>query len=220
MCGRYTLTADAAAVAEELELPGLPATYRPRYNIAPMQEVLAVTAPDGEPRAEMLRWGLVPFWAKDPALGSRMINARAETLAEKPAYRGAYRKRRCLVVADGFYEWQKQPGGKQPYRIRRGDGRPFAFAGLWEEWGPKERPLRTCTIVTVGPNALMAPIHDRMPTILEPDERDLWLSPEQDPRALQDVLHPYRGDGLEAYPVSTLVNAPGNDLPACIEPLP
>jgi putative SOS response-associated peptidase YedK len=217
MCGRFTLTTDPGAVARRFGAP--PAQGgggRPRYNIAPTQTVITVTE-DGARRLEEMRWGLVPAWAKDPKSGSRMINARAETLAEKPAFRGVLRRRRCLIPADGFYEWPEGPGGrkaKQPMYVRLTTGEPFAFAGLWDEWRPPEggEPLRTCTIVTTEANALLATFHHRMPVILAPEVEAVWLDPGlSDPEHLRSLLVPYPAEAMEAYPVSPEVNAVGND---------
>jgi putative SOS response-associated peptidase YedK len=189
----------------------------PRYNIAPTQAVAVVRAGEGGRRLDGLRWGLIPSWAKDEALGDRMINARAETLAEKPAFRSAFRARRCLIVADGFYEWRKVGGRKQPHCIAFRDRRPFGFAGLWERWeGGADGPVESCTIVTTSANEVVAPIHDRMPVILDPMEFTLWLDPGvTDTSRVADLLRPYAPDLLEAYPVSLLVNNPANDSPAC-----
>lgn len=235
MCGRFTLHHDVDAVAARFGAqPALDLNVAaPRYNIAPTQSVAAVTqhAEDGR-RLEALHWGLVPFWAKEPAIGNRMINARAETLAEKPAFKNAFVRRRCLIPADGFYEWKKEARGRQPFHIRlKNNGGDhdraglFAFAGLWEEWrdpaaGENAPPLRSCTIITVAPNTLMAPIHDRMPAILRPDDEAHWLDPQiRNPGDLLSLLGPYSDDALQAYAVSRLVNAPANDDPECIEPL-
>ncbi len=201
----------------DLEFPeAVPA----RYNIAPTQDV-AVVPNDGEKRVQFFRWGLVPFWAKDPAIGNRLINARAETAAEKPAFRAAYQRRRCLILADGFYEWRSEPEqrAKTPMYVRLASGAPFAFAGLWEVWRPDDTPLYTCTILTTEPNKLMAPIHNRMPVILPPAAYDRWLDvAEQRKGAMDDLLRPYPAEEMIAYPVSRLVNSPANDSPACIVP--
>lgn len=225
MCGRYTFAPDLSQIGELF--PGfsvsLPAGLEARYNIAPTQEV-PVVLNDGRREVSLARWGLVPSWAKDPAIGNRLINARAETLAAKPSFRSAYRRRRCLILADGFYEWQKVPGQtrKQPVFVRLRGGEPFAFAGLWEVWRRGEgAPLRSCVIVTTGPNPLLAKIHDRMPVILPRASHAAWIEEgERDPGELGALLRPYPPDAMEAYPVSTLVNSPRNDSPACIEPLP
>ena len=205
-------------LAELFELVEMP-EITPRYNIAPTQPVVAVHASEGAGRnCEMMHWGLIPSWADDPAIGTRMINARAETVATKPSFRSAFRQRRCLVVADGFYEWQKLERRKQPHYIRLRDGKPFAFAGLWERWNKGEGgPLDTCTIITTSPNELIENLHDRMPVILPPNHFEDWLEPE--PLALsrlQDLLVPYPAEGMEAYPVSTYVNKPANDGPECV----
>ena len=223
MCGRFTLTSPDQDLAVQFNLPAIP-SLEPRYNIAPTQLVAAVRETrDGAGRElAMLRWGLIPFWAKDPAIGSRMINARSETAAEKPAFRAAFRRRRCLVLADGFYEWQKQNGSKQPYYIRLREGKTFAIAGLWEHWeGPDGDIIQSCTLLTTPPNELLRPLHDRMPVILHPDRYDLWLDRSVDqPEVLQPLLRPFAEEPMDAYPVSRWVNRPGNEGPQCIEPLP
>lgn len=219
MCGRYSLKASPDELMKALGLEAPPG-HAPRYNIAPTQEVLAVTAAeDGAWRPRLLRWGLVPFWANDPSIGNRMINARAETVAEKPAYRNAFARRRCLLVADGFYEWQRGPDGKRPMRVRKAADAPFLLAGLWERWDKRGPALETCTILTTGPNPLMAPIHDRMPVILDRGSAEAWLSPDADSGALLDLLRPYPGDDLEAYEVSSMVNNPTHDIPECLDPV-
>ena len=176
-----------------------------------------------QPQRELvwLQWGLIPSWAESPALGSRLINARAESAAEKPAFRTALRRRRCLVVADGFYEWQTVDGAKQPYFIHLRDDRPFAFAGMWEAWeSPDHSMLETCTLITTEPNEVMRPIHNRMPVILSPDAYATWLNPAiQEPRRLASLLVPYSGNALQAHAVGSFVNTPSNDSPRCIEPV-
>ena len=168
----------------------------------------------------MLRWGLIPFWAKDSKIGTRMINARSETVAEKPAFRAAFRQRRCLVLADGFYEWQRLERGKQPFYIRQRDEGPFAIAGLWEYWEGPEGGIESCTLLTTQPNDLVRPLHNRMPVILHPDDYDLWLDRSvQEPALLQPLLRPYSPEDMMAYPISTWINKPENDGPRCIEPL-
>lgn len=218
MCGRYTLRTPVETLAEEFgisdPLPEIPT----RYNIAPTQEVAAVLEEDEERKLEMLRWGLIPSWADDPAVGNRMINARSETAAEKPSFRTAFRKRRCLILADGFYEWQKTNGGKQPYYIRMEDGSPFAFAGLWESWDKYGGEIRSCTILTTDANKMVGEVHHRMPVILPPETYDLWLDPDmQETEPLLDLLRPYPDDGMEAYPVNRFVNSPSNDDERCVE---
>jgi len=220
MCGRFTLLTPSETLAEQFELPDMPA-LPPHYNIAPSQSVAAVRQlpDDGGRELVWLRWGLVPFWAKELDIGARMINARSETVAQKPAFRAAFRQRRCLVLADGFYEWQKQAGSKQPFFIRLADGRPFAFAGLWEHWDGPEGAVESCTILTTEPNDLIRPLHNRMPIILPPTDYALWLDRSvQEPRQLQPLLRPYPAQDMMAYPVSLWVNSPQNDGPRCIEP--
>jgi len=222
MCGRYTLSSPDASIAELLDLSVAP-SLAPRYNIAPSQLVAVLrTPPAREVRElELLRWGLVPGWAKDAAIGNRLINARCETAAEKPSFRTALRRRRCLVVADGFYEWRKLDRRRQPCHIRMVDGRPFTFAGLWEHWqSPDGEPVESCTILTTAANELLAPIHERMPVILAPGDHALWLDPAvTDAARVQPLLRPYSPTELVAQPVSTHVNSPRNDDPRCIEPL-
>ena len=222
MCGRYTLSSkgDELGLLFDLqEVPELPL----RYNIAPTQEaaVVRVERP-GEPRRlDLLRWGLIPYWAKEASIGNRMINARSEGVAEKPAYRWSFRKQRCLIPTDGFYEWKKEVGGKQPYLIRRKDGKPFAFAGLWARWrDPDKRPVDSFTILTTDANELIRPLHNRMPVILERKDFDLWLDPAiEDQDRLQPLLVPANSESMESFPVSRSVNSPANDSAECIEPL-
>jgi putative SOS response-associated peptidase YedK len=223
MCGRFTLRAPASVVAEQFALFELP-PFTPRFNIAPSQPVPVVrlSPQQPQPRRELawLRWGLIPSWAKDPAIGNRMINARAETVAEKPAYRAALRRRRCLVVADGFYEWQRSGRRKQPYFIRMRDDRPFGFAGLWESWdGPDSSPIESCTLLTTEPNELLRPIHNRMPVILPADDYQRWLDPAVETgEQLVPLLRPYPAEQMTSDPVSTFVNSPANEGAKCIEP--
>jgi putative SOS response-associated peptidase YedK len=219
MCGRFTLRARPQAVAEAFELLEL-SDLSPRYNIAPTQPVASVRLdPDRGGRVLVWqRWGLIPSWARDPSIGNRMINARAETVATKPAFRNAFAARRCLIVADGYYEWQKTAEGKQPYFIHRRDDAPFAFAGLWERWGPER--LESCTIITTAANASMRSLHDRMPVILQPADYSRWLDPAvRDGEALASVLRPARDDLLAADPVQPVVNNPRNDVPECVSPI-
>jgi putative SOS response-associated peptidase YedK len=223
MCGRFTLTDPDADLAVQFNLPEIP-DMEPRYNIAPTQSVAAVRVKANSQTRELvlLRWGLIPFWAKDPQIGARMINARSKTAAEKPAFRVAFRQRRCLVVADGFYEWQKQNGGKQPFYIHLRDRQPFAFAGLWEFWkGPDDTAVESCTLLTTTPNDLLRPVHNRMPVILHPKDYERWLDPElQQAEVLKTLLQPYPSKEMDIYPVSRWVNSPKNDDPRCVEPLP
>lgn len=222
MCGRFTLTVDPAQFQDAF--PGFlfPAKFAPRYNIAPSQPVLAIPN-DERNAADFFIWGLIPMWAKDPSIGARLINARSETLAEKPSFRGSFKHKRCLILADGFYEWKTAAGkkAKTPYYIHLTDRRPFAFAGLWDSWeSPDGSSLKTCTIITTQPNELMASLHDRMPVILHPRDYTKWLDPSpQTPESLLPLLKPYPADAMTAYPVSTLVNKPGNDSPELIVPV-
>jgi putative SOS response-associated peptidase YedK len=219
MCGRYTLKTPVEKLAEEFGFEATSVELPPNYNVAPTQQVAAVLEEGGERRLEMLRWGLIPSWADDPGIGSRMINARAETAPEKPSFRRAFRGQRCLIPADGFYEWKRTNGSKQPYYIRMEEGRPFAFAGLWESWKEDGGPeIRSCTILTTKPNALAAEIHDRMPVILPSGSYDVWLDPEAERDELYGLLASYPEDEMEAYPVSRFVNSPQNNDPRCIEP--
>jgi putative SOS response-associated peptidase YedK len=222
MCGRFTLTVDPAQLQEAFPWVETPSDLTPRFNIAPSQPV-AVVANNGGNRLEFFSWGLIPSWAKDPSIGNRLINARAETLAEKPSFRNALRRRRCLILADGFYEWKKNPGSKQktPMYIRMKTGKPFAFAGLWEVWNsPEGSTILSCTVITTEPNQLLEGIHNRMPVILPEQTYSDWLDPtERRPEELTGFLRPYQDGELEAYPVSTLVNKPSNELPECIRPL-
>lgn len=221
MCGRFTLTVTPEQLQQAIPGLSIPGEMAPRYNIAPSQPV-AVVPNDGQRKLDYYVWGLIPSWAKDPAIGSRMINARGETLAEKPSFRAAFRRRRCLIPADGFYEWQQTPGRKTktPFYIRMKSGEPFAFAGLWESWNaPDGSQVLSCAIITTAPNALMEPIHNRMPVILPAEAYERWLEPgEQDPARLQPLIRPYPAEAMLAYPVSTLVNRPENDVAACIQP--
>lgn len=222
MCGRFTLVASASDLEAFFKGFVFPSDLLPRYNVAPTQDI-AVALNDDSENVRMLRWGLVPFWAKDPKIGSRMINARAETLVDKPSFRDAFRKKRCLVFTDGFYEWKKT-GEKQkrPMRIRMRSKEPFAMAGLWDTWKtPEGDHLGTCTIITTTPNTLMEPIHNRMPAVLASEAYGTWLRSDDTPDAtLQATLKPYPASEMVAYPVSTTVNSVRNDTPSCIEPSP
>ena len=221
MCGRFTLTVNPDELQQQFGLSQPPPTeLAPRFNIAPSQAVAVVTN-NPERTLELFRWGLIPSWAKDPKIGNKLINARAETLAEKPSFRSALKRRRCLVVADGFYEWKKDGTVKTPMYIQLKDGRPFAFAGLWEVWQPPDGSLvRTCTIITTEPNSLLASIHNRMPVILPPQAYDQWLTPGdlQSVEALS-LLKPYDAAQMKATPVSSRVNSPAVDSPELVLPL-
>jgi putative SOS response-associated peptidase YedK len=219
MCGRYMLTTPVDALRQLFLFTERP-NLAPRYNIAPTQDVPIVRRTrDGAGRELiMVRWGLVPYWADDPKIGNRLINARRESVARTAAFREAYQRRRCLVPADGFFEWQKEGRTRQPLLVRRKDQAPFAFAGLWERWPqPGGGVLRSCTIITCPPNELIAPVHDRMPVILASEDYERWLDPSRaDGR---ELLEPYPAAELEAFPVSPRVNSPQYDDPECIAPL-
>jgi len=224
MCGRFTLRAPASVIAAQFSLFEVP-LLKPRFNIAPTQPVPVVrmTPQQAEPPRQFvfLHWGLVPSWAADPAIGHRLINARAETAADKPSFRTALRRRRCLVVADGFYEWQTVGKRRQPMFIHLRDDRPLAFAGLWEAWeGADHSSLESCTILTTAANDLVRPIHDRMPVIVAPADYGRWLDPAvQTPEPILPLLRPYPSEPLEAYAVSTRVNSPARDEPECVQKL-
>ncbi len=221
MCGRFTLTSHDDALAEAFSFTRADMGWVPSYNIAPTQQVFVVTNDGAENRARQMRWGLVPSWAKDASIGNRMINARAETIAEKPSFRSAFKKRRCLVLADSFYEWTKTGGKKKPMRITVGDGELFAFAGLWEYWRPSDdEGILSCTIITTAANAFMEPIHNRMPVILPHESTAAWLnSSVEDAATLSELLLSYNSNAMTAHEVSTFVNSPRNNTPECIAPV-
>lgn len=227
MCGRYTLSTPGEVISELFGVEP-PEGLSPRYNIAPTQEspVIRVEDPDQGRVCDFLRWGLVPFWADDPSIGNRMINARAETAAKKPAFRASFKKRRCLVLADGFYEWKKEGGVKVPYWIHLPERKPFAFAGLWSRWDKDpealegEGPLETFTILTTEAHSRIQDLHDRMPVILRREDFDPWLDPEMDDKErLTGMLGNDSGRYLEFHAVSRRVNSPQNDVPENIEPV-
>ena len=227
MCGRFTQRMTWRELHERMDLIGTPLNLRPRYNVAPSQDVAVARPSDNGRTLAMLRWGLIPSWAKDHAIGNKLINARSETAAEKPSFRSAFRHRRCLIPADGFYEWQRRGGARQPWLFGLRDGAPLVFAGLWERWTvPDDAALtgslaehspgdavETCTILTTAANETVAPVHGRMPVILPPDAWSTWLAGEQVP------LAPYPADAMTAHPVRTHVNRPANDDPRCVEPI-
>ena len=229
MCGRYTLTSDSERIEERFVCNASALSYSSHYNIAPTQPVLALinTGDNTTRRAGFLRWGLIPSWAEDPSIGNKMINARSETLAEKPSFKRALRKRRCLIVADGFYEWKKEgdtktpKAPKTPMYIGLHSREPFAFAGLWEKWVAESgETIHSCTIITTTPNSLMKSIHQRMPVILPREAESVWLDRTiEDPAALLPLLAPYPAEEMDAYAVSTFVNSPRNDSPECVKPL-
>lgn len=218
MCGRFAIVSGPGMFREEFGLAG-EVKLGPRYNIAPSQTIPIIRElADGSLVLAPARWGLIPFWAKDEKISSRMINARAETLAEKPAYRAAYKKRRCLIPADGFFEWQKKKSTrKQPFYIHLKNNRPLAFAGLWEIWQGGEGEVISTTIVTTFANTLVGGLHDRMPLIVRPDTRRGWLDLNSDPIHDPHFTDPYDPDEMEAWPVSTAVNIPGHDTVYSIE---
>ena len=218
MCGRYSLIADLGELAKRYEFDGDGLALKPAYNVAPTQDVLTVVGGETR-RGGFMRWGLIPWWAKNASIGSRLINARAETVSEKPAFRDALRRRRCLVLADGFYEWQRTGSARKPMRVVMRSGEPFAFAGLWSVWrDPDGNRIPSCAIITTTANDLLRPVHDRMPVVLPRELEELWLDRSiDDPGALGSVLTPYLDDAMEAYEVSTLVNSAANDGPEVIE---
>ncbi len=221
MCGRYSLTSSLSELAQRFEFDGDRDDFRPRYNVSPTQQVLTVVG--GEPRrAGFMRWGLIPSWSKDGPSSRPLINARAETVAEKPSFRDSLKRRRCLVLADGFYEWQKVGDAKRPMRVTMRTGEPFAFAGLWSKWTDSEGiSISSCAVITTAANDLLTPIHHRMPVILSEEVEDLWLDTAlDDSQTLTQFLEPYPEDALEAYEVSPLVNSASNDIPEVTAPLP
>ncbi|GAB6877670.1 SOS response-associated peptidase [Thermaerobacter litoralis] len=215
MCGRFTLTTPSVEL-ERRFLIDLQGRHGPRYNVAPGQEVLAVVAAGGERRPARLQWGFVPAWAKDPRPGP--INARAETALQRPMFRQAIRRRRCLIPADGFYEWWRREKARLPVLFRLRAGEPFAFAGLYERWDGPGGPRWTCCILTTRPNDLVAQVHDRMPVILRPEWEEAWLDPEVPPEDLEPAWEPYPAELMEAHPVSPRVNSPRYDDPSCLVP--
>ncbi|MDX1414207.1 MAG: SOS response-associated peptidase [Candidatus Promineifilaceae bacterium] len=221
MCGRFSLFASGELISQQFGV-SVDHDLEPRYNIAPTQPVAAVRqTADGQGREfTYLQWGLIPSWAKDPKIGSRMINARSETVTEKPSFRAAFKRRRCLIPASGFYEWQKTANGKQPMFIRPAGDELFGLAGLWEYWESADgSTIHSCTILTTEPNELMAAIHNRMPVIIEAEDYSMWLDPGPDPTDAQHLLRPYTAQKMVAYPVSTAVNNPRNENPQCVQPI-
>jgi putative SOS response-associated peptidase YedK len=222
MCGRFTLQIPAELLAEIFGLAE-PADLPARFNIAPTQQVAVVRQlEEGGNRLDLVKWGLIPSWAKDPSIGSRMINARSETLEEKPAFRAAFKHRRCLVPASGFYEWETLGGKKIPRYLRLKGGEPMVFAGLWESWrAPDGERVDSCTILTTAANSLIEPLHTRMPVILRPRDFELWLNRNlTDPAAFKELFQSYPSDRMEGWTVSTLVNSPQHDAPELVEPVP
>jgi putative SOS response-associated peptidase YedK len=221
MCGRFALKTPPRSIQEHFHLPET-VNLSPRYNIAPSQAIAVVRHLPGKrfPQQDMLRWGLIPHWAKDMKISYKMINARAETLAQKPSFREAFKKRRCMIAADGFYEWKHSGKAKQPIYVQMKNGAVFGIAGLWESWNsPEGNIVESCTIVTTSANRLISEIHDRMPVILPPEQYETWLQDSPPEHSLQQLLMPYPADAMEAYQVSSIVNSPKNDTPACILPI-
>lgn len=224
MCGRFTLRQTPEEIAVSFQLSAIDEQIiTPQYNIAPTKTIAAITldAKNSQRQLKGLRWGLIPSWAKDDKIGYRLINARAETLSEKASFRNAFKNRRCLILADGFYEWQKTEKQKQPYYFQLKDKKPFAFAGLWETWQPPDGEIiASCTIITTEANELVKPIHDQMPVILSPDAYDQWLDPKmKQSEIITPLLKPYDEQAMETYSVSQAVNRPSYNQPDCIEPL-
>lgn len=219
MCGRFTLRTPANLIAKYFNLdPDAQWQAALRYNVAPTQDIPVIRAVDGRRSLSMMRWGLVPSWADDPKIGYKMINARSEEAATKPSFRAAMKKRRCLIVADGFYEWQIDGKKKQPYYIRRPDGKPFAFAGLWESWGKVDPPLETCTILTMAAGESTKWLHHRVPVILSPNDYDMWTNPgENDPAKLAYLFEPLPDGELVASAVNPVMNNARHEGPDCIE---
>ncbi|WCJ60587.1 SOS response-associated peptidase [Fontisphaera persica] len=232
MCARYTQIRDLQAILALVQCRGGLPAWMPRYNIAPQQPAPVIVRTQEATELKLMRWGLVPSWAEDAKIGAQLINARAETLRQKPSFREAFARRRCLVLADGFYEWETTPAGKRPWRFVLRDEAPFCFAGLWAVWQPRPAaqtelfstdtppagPLETFTIITTTANDLVRPIHDRMPVILTGEALRLWLNPASPPQELQKLLQPFPADAMLRLPASRRVNRPGAEGPECLEP--
>jgi putative SOS response-associated peptidase YedK len=221
MCGRFALKAPPRSIQEHFHLPEI-LDLPPKYNIAPSQMIAVVRHLPGKSshQLDMLRWGLIPNWAKDMNIGYKLINARAETLAQKPSFRTALKKRRCLIAADGFYEWKHSGKTKQPFYVQLKKGGVLGFAGLWESWlGPDGNIVESCTIITTSPNELIREIHDRMPVIIHPDQYEIWLQDSPSVQSLQQLFMPYPAAKMEAYQVSSEVNSPKNDAATCLAPV-
>ncbi len=221
MCGRYSITTPLESVRRLFGAEGEVPAFGPRYNATPRSAMPVVRLDDGVRWIALLRWGLVPAWAKDPAIGDKLIHARAETVAEKPSFKAAYRARRCLVIADGFYEWRRDGRVSQPFRIEMRDGSPFAIAGLWEHWAaPGHAALESFALLTTDANAVLAPIHNRMPVILETGHQAAWLDPSSESERLQALLRPHSPESMHAYPISRDVNNPRHDRAEILVPVP
>lgn len=219
MCGRFAQRSPAKKISKQFKVEEVPPLVE-RYNVAPAQQVLAVREASDGREATFLKWGLVPRWAKEPAIGSRLINARAETVTEKPSFRDAFSRRRCMVPMEGFYEWSRRGESKRPFYFHMRDGEPFAVAGLWEVWEGDGDLLETCTLLTTSANELLAGYHDRMPVILRPEDYDLWLDAGvRSAERLLPLLHPHPREEMTTYAVGLVVNSPSNDSPRCVEPV-
>ncbi|MGV3487342.1 MAG: SOS response-associated peptidase [Tuberibacillus sp.] len=220
MCGRFALTADLDYLVERFQIAyPVEFDYEPRYNIAPSQNVTVVVKGQKGNKMGQLKWGLVPSWAKDPGIGYKMINARSETAHEKASFKHALKSKRCLVIADSFYEWKREKSAKQPHRIYLKSEEPFAFAGLWSTWENDGLKLSTCTVLTTSANAMMCELHDRMPVILPKDHEETWLNPETDFETVKSLLQQYPAAEMDHYPVSQAVNSPRNEGRELIQPL-
>lgn len=221
MCGRFSLTAELDVLIERFQIDQVTIdNYSARYNIAPSQQIPTIIRANNENRLGTLRWGLIPFWAKDASISNKLINARSETAEEKASFKHALKKRRCVILSDGFYEWKKDKDRKIPMRIQVNNGEPFAMAGLWEQWKDGEKTIYTCTILTTEANEMMKDIHNRMPVILPRDKEHDWIDPSlEDFNILKDIMQPYPDDQMNAYEVSKLVNSPKNEDPSCIVPI-
>ena len=217
MCGRYTDTKRDKQFLVRMGIEQAEIDFVPRYNLAPTQDATIIVQGEHGRELKRARWGLIPFWARDEKIGHSLINARSETVESKPAFRHAYKKQRCLVLADGFYEWQKSASGKQPIYIRMQEGRPFAFGGLWERWREGERQVESFCIITVAPNDLCSKVCDRMPLIVPEADFAAWTDPQTGPEQLTALLKPYCSDEMESFPVSPVVNSPANENPICIQ---
>ncbi len=218
MCGRFTLHTKLQELADAFGFDAGDLDINSRYNIAPSQDILAVRFQESARRTALLRWGLIPSWSKDPRMGTKMINARSETVASKPAFRSAFRKRRCLVPADGYYEWKREGSVKSPWYFRMRSRKPFAMAGLWEEWiSPDQGTIASCCLLTCGPNELMLPVHDRMPVILDDESARTWLDPAADPESVMKILEPFPAELMTGHAIGKIVNNPRHDSADCIE---
>jgi putative SOS response-associated peptidase YedK len=220
MCGRFALFIDLKTLIEAFGITIAPEKLTPRYNIAPSQQVVGIRpTDDGKRQLTLFRWGLIPHWAKDPAIGNKMINARAETAAEKPSFRSPFRTRRCIIPASAFFEWKKEGKQKIPYCIRNRDKTPLALAGLWDNWQGPEGVIESCSILTTEANEAVATLHNRMPVVLSRQAIEPWLDPGiKDVPLLKALLEPYPSESLKIYQVDPLVNAPQNDVLRCVEP--